>query len=390
LQQQHYHPVAKYLHWAIAAMIVLQFVLANFAENAATPLQELALLANHKSVGITIFLCAIARLAWRLQQGTPRPLPMPEWQLIASRISHWSMYALIFLLPITGWLTSSASAYSVSWFNLIPLPDLIAPDPELKEKLEEIHELHATLLAVIAIIHIAAALQHAIRKDGALARITSTGPIVVFLAIIVAGSVTLTRVGDGTEGDREENVVRSSTLSTTIDAGTGGGDLDAWNIDYDKSFIRFTATQAGAGINGEWQEWRGNLHFDEARLDASLFDVNVIVASVETLDDVRDAVLQDAEWFDGENYPEVRFHAGRFERNATGGFEALGTLTVKGRDVPVALEFTVSANAGSVVLDGTAELDRLALDLGLGEWSDTRWIGQFVTVSVHVEASGGN
>jgi cytochrome b561/polyisoprenoid-binding protein YceI len=380
LQQQHYHPVAKYLHWAVAAMIVLQFVLANFAENAATPLQEMALLANHKSVGITIFFCAIARLAWRLRQGTPRPLPMPGWQLTASHISHWSMYALIFLLPITGWLTSSASAHSVNWFNLIPLPDLIAPDPELKEKLEEIHELHATLLAAIAIIHIAAALQHAIKKDGALARITSTGPIIIFVAIIVAGSVTLTRVGDGVE-----SVVRPSTPSAAIDAGTGRVDLDAWNIDYDKSFIRFTATEAGAGINGEWQEWRADLHFDEARLDDAQFDVNSIVAAVETLDDDRDTVLQDAEWFDGENYPEVRFHAGRFERNATGGFVALGTLTVKGRDVPVTLDFTVSTNAGRTALDGTAELDRLALDLGLGEWSDTRWIGQFVTVVVHVE-----
>jgi hypothetical protein len=38
LQRQHYHPVAKILHWVIAAMIVLQFVLAKFAEDAATPM----------------------------------------------------------------------------------------------------------------------------------------------------------------------------------------------------------------------------------------------------------------------------------------------------------------------------------------------------------------
>ena len=89
-------------------MIVLQFVLAKFAEDAATPMQELALLANHKSVGITIFLCACLRLAWRLRQGVPPPLPMPGWQAIASHISHWTLYGLIFLTPITGWLMSSA------------------------------------------------------------------------------------------------------------------------------------------------------------------------------------------------------------------------------------------------------------------------------------------
>ncbi len=131
LHRQHYHPVAKILHWVIAAMIVLQFVLTKFAEDAATPMQELALLANHKSVGITIFLCACLRLTWRLRQGVPPPLPMPGWQTIASHISHWTLYGLIFMMPITGWLMSSASAYSVSWFNLVPLPDLVSADPDL-------------------------------------------------------------------------------------------------------------------------------------------------------------------------------------------------------------------------------------------------------------------
>jgi cytochrome b561 len=251
------------LHWLIAAMIVLQFVLAKLAENAETPLEELALLANHKSVGITIFLLAVVRLSWRLWQGVPRALPMPEWQFIASRISHWSMYALIILLPITGWLTSSASAHSVSWFNLVPLPDLIAPDPELKEKLEEIHELHATLLFVIVSVHVAAAFLHSLRKDGALARITTTGPIIAFVATALLGSATLTRIGD----EAGESLGTGARSAVTV-AMTGTSDLDAWNIDYDASYIRFTATQAGAGVNGEWQEWSADLHFDEARIDA--------------------------------------------------------------------------------------------------------------------------
>jgi polyisoprenoid-binding protein YceI len=107
--------------------------------------------------------------------------------------------------------------------------------------------------------------------------------------------------------------------------------------------------------------------------------------SVQTLDDDRDTVLQDAEWFDGENFPEVRYFANRFTRDVKGQYEAFGVLTVKGRNVPVTLGFTVLCGAGRYVLDGTAELDRLTLDLGTGEWSDTRWIGQFVTVNVHVE-----
>ena len=383
--QQQYHPVAKYLHWAIAAMIVLQFVLAKIAQNAATPLQELALLANHRSVGVTIFICAVALLVWRLRQGTPRSLPMPGWHLTASRISHWSMYGLIFLLPVTGWLMSSASAYSVSWFNLVPLPDLVAADPELKEVLEEIHETLAKVLLVIAAVHIAAALRHSLKRDGAIARISSTGTGVLFIAVVTVGVTTLTRVGDGAGSIDARGAAAGSN---TVEVGTT--DLDVWKIDYEASTIEFTATQAGVDIKGECREWNADIRFDEARLDASLVVVNVIVAAVETLDEDSDQTLQNPEWFDSESHPQVRYRASRFNRNDAGAFEALGVLTVKGRNVPVTLDFAVMQDNGRYVLDGTAELDRLELALGLGEWSDTRWIGQFVTVTVHVEASDEN
>jgi len=361
-------------------MIVLQFVLAKFADYAATPMQELALLANHKSVGITIFLCAVFRLVWRLRQGVPPTLPMPGWQAIASRVSHWTMYGLIFLMPITGWLLSSASAYSVSWFNLVPLPDLVAADPGLKESLEGIHKTLAKLLLVIAAVHIAAALRHSLKKDGAIARITSTGAIILFIAIIALGGPTLTRVGDGSG-----NIDIAATEPGGATVTAGASDLPAWNIDYESSYIKFIATQAGAEINGEWRDWTADIHFDEAQLDAGLFDVSVVVAAVETLDVDRDRTLQDLEWFDADNFPLVRYRASGLKENPDGGFEASGSLTVKDRSTPVDLMFTVSRMDGNYVLDGEAELDRIALQVGSGEWADTTWIGQFVTVVVHVE-----
>ena len=166
---------------------------------------------------------------------------------------------------------------------------------------------------------------------------------------------------------------------------TGTTDLPAWDIDYESSYIKFVATQAGADISGEWQVWNAEIHFDQAQIDAGLFDVSVAVAAVETLDVDRDRTLQDLEWFDAERFPKVRFQASRFNENPEGGFEAPGSLTVKGRSTPVTLEFSVVQENGKFVLDGQAELDRIALQVGIGEWADTRWIGQFVTVVVHVE-----
>lgn len=363
-------------------MVVLQFVLAKLADDAATPFRELALLGNHRSVGISIFLLAILRLAWRVRQGVPGSLPMPGWQFIASRISHWFMYGLIFLLPITGWLLSSASAQGASWFNVVALPNLVAANPGLADVLEEIHEILARLLLIIALVHIAAALKHAfVDRDAVFARIASTGPIVLFVAVILAGSVALTRVGSGAGG--LGTPTRSLTpLAAEIEA----SDLPAWNVDYGASYIRFRALQAGAPFPGEWRDWRGDLHFDEARLDEGLFDVSVAITSVESGDEERDQTLQEPAWFDSANFPEVRYRAGQFRRLAPGRYEAVGALMIKGRRMPVTIEFALAHNGDTTVLDGAAKLDRIALGLGLGEWSDIRWIGKFVTVFVHVEA----
>jgi len=170
-----YTSTAKMLHWLVAGLVVVQFVLANLAERAEDAddaVRELALFANHRSVGITILALVIIRLLWRWRNPAPRlPETMPRWQLTASKISHWSLYGILLVMPISGWLMSSAAEVSVSWFNVVQLPDFVAPNHDLHEIFEEIHELLATLLFVIASLHILAALKHGLfDKDGVLQR----------------------------------------------------------------------------------------------------------------------------------------------------------------------------------------------------------------------------
>ncbi len=64
-QSDTFSRTARWLHWLVAGLIVLQYVLAEAAEEAASDLAALALLAQHKSVGITVLVLAIIRLAWR-------------------------------------------------------------------------------------------------------------------------------------------------------------------------------------------------------------------------------------------------------------------------------------------------------------------------------------
>ena len=95
---------------------------------------------------------------------------------------------MLFLLPITGWLMSSASAYSVSWFNLFVLPDLISPNETLKAQLLALHEAMAESLFVLAALHIGAALKHALfDRDDVLRRMWHPASAATGVALVALG-----------------------------------------------------------------------------------------------------------------------------------------------------------------------------------------------------------
>lgn len=187
-----YNGIAKGLHWAIAALLIVQVVLAKMAEESGSEAQELALLVNHRSVGITILALALARLAWRFLRPPPPPVPMPDWQRMASQLAHWGLYALLFIVPLSGWLMSSADGVAVQWFGLVSMPDLLGVNDELEDLFEEVHEVCAKILVVLAIFHAAAGLKHGlIDKDASLRRISSPLTIGGFVVIVTIGIALL-------------------------------------------------------------------------------------------------------------------------------------------------------------------------------------------------------
>jgi len=156
-----YGVIAQLFHWAIVALIITQFVLANKADDLPLGPAKIATLATHKSIGMTVFGLAVLRLIWRWFNPVPEvPAHTPQWQRRAAHVSHWAMYGLIMVTPIVGWLMSSSRNFTVSWFGLITLPDFVEPDTARYEFLHETHEVLAMTLLVIAIVHAAAALKH--------------------------------------------------------------------------------------------------------------------------------------------------------------------------------------------------------------------------------------
>jgi cytochrome b561 len=163
--------VAQFLHWTIVALIIVQFTLALLAEDLP-PLRKLAMLARHKSVGITILALAIIRLLWRWLNPTP-PLPqtLKPYERSLARVTHGLLYALLFAMPLTGWTMSSARGFPVSWFGFWQLPDLVPKNHALYEALVTTHGTLAVVLCGVVALHVAAALKHHfMHKDDVLRR----------------------------------------------------------------------------------------------------------------------------------------------------------------------------------------------------------------------------
>ena len=167
-----YTPVAKILHWVIAALIVTQFVLAWSAEDLPLGMHKLALFARHKSFGMTILMLAIVRVAWRFMHPPPAlPPGMTAVERLLARATHVAFYVLLFVMPLTGWMMSSAKNYSVSWFGMFTWPNLISQSDRAFALLRGTHDILSWALLGIAVLHIAAALKHHFwNKDNVLTR----------------------------------------------------------------------------------------------------------------------------------------------------------------------------------------------------------------------------
>src|SRR3990170_2071481 len=171
--QQRYSLVAILLHWAIALALGFQLALGF-----SMPKDErgFALFQLHKSVGITILLLTLARVAWRLAR---RPPPAVEggFQGFLAKAVHTLLYVFMIGMPLTGWAVVSTSRIEIPtlFWGAIPWPHLPLPG-SLNEAFEETHELLAWIGIALIALHVAGALRHQfLVRDGLLRRMGPGG-----------------------------------------------------------------------------------------------------------------------------------------------------------------------------------------------------------------------
>lgn len=170
---QRYTRTAIYLHWLVALGLIGTFALGFYMPDLPLSPTKLKLFSWHKWAGVTLFFLVLVRLGWRLIHPAP-PLPstVSRMMRLASHAMHWSMYALMIAIPLSGWLMSSAKGFQTAWFGVLPLPDLLPKDAALGDRLKNLHEMLNLILLGLVIVHTCAALKHHfIDRDDVLTRI---------------------------------------------------------------------------------------------------------------------------------------------------------------------------------------------------------------------------
>jgi cytochrome b561 len=155
----------RLIHWASAALVLGALVLgAVMVELVQDPAARFELTQTHKSLGVAVLALTAARLCVRILTAAPQPMPLAPPLRTAARAAHLSLYALLVLLPLSGWLMATTTPVRVptTVFGLFRLPYPLSPDLPAYRFAHALHAAAAVALAALIVLHVAAALIHSL------------------------------------------------------------------------------------------------------------------------------------------------------------------------------------------------------------------------------------
>lgn len=158
----------RVMHWLMAALVLSLLFAGLTMVKSLGPWQQ-QLLSWHKAMGLLAMLAILVRLYIRLRSETPTlPDSVPKLQQLAAKLTQFSFYVLLVVMPVSGYLMQNAAGRPLQLLG-IPLPAVIETDLALYGFFREMHGWAALLLVVLIVVHIVAALYHGlIKRDGVL------------------------------------------------------------------------------------------------------------------------------------------------------------------------------------------------------------------------------
>lgn len=354
-----YGTVAKFLHWLIALCVIGMMLMGSFMNDIADKALKFQVYGIHKALGITILALMIVRLGWKLYNwGRPsHNATHKPWEQKLAGLVHWVFYALLLVMPLSGWLLTSAAGSTLSWFGLFPIPTIVEASKEMRHFYGEIHEITANLIWAALALHVGGALKHmVIDRDGTIRRML---PLLAFALLIPFGAAA-------------EDTENTETL---------------WTIQRDQSRLTIEAQQEGSPFKGEFMAFDGTIRLTPEHPEKGTAHIMIDLASFDSGNDERDKTVKEADWFDTDTTPTATYVIDSFGKgDKDGDYIADGRLILRGLERPVRLPFTMIVTTENNIkiahVKGETSINRLDFGVGGGDWADPSMVGNAVTIRI--------
>ena len=418
---QRYSSAAKFLHWALALALAFQLGLGWQLEHIPKGPLLFAAYQMHKSVGISILLLTLVRIAIRVIYRPPPLMADNPWALLAAKIVHWALYAIMLIGPLTGWMLVSTAKIKVPTllFGTVPWPHLPIPQG-WHEPAENVHGAVGTLLLVLFFLHFLGALRHQFLKDenilGRMLPFMNPAPItkakaagLAFLAFFIMWAAhgagwqypfSRPKAAPAVETPAPQNGTPVAPVATTAavppeEAAQTPDEAEAekevsqpladWSVSPGGK-LSFAASWSGQPVNGSFGRWDAAIKFSPDEVENTAIRVTIDLATANTGDSQRDESLKSSDFFNIGAHPKAVFTASGAKALGHDRYQSSGTLDLHGVKRPVTLAYTVKIKKDVAQVGGSTSLDRTSFGVGSGEWASTDQIAAKVGVSFNFSA----
>jgi len=379
-----YNNVAVVLHWLTALLIIGMLAGGKYMVSLAeSDSLRFTLTQWHKSFGLTILALTLLRIIWRLTHKTPAlPATMRTWERGVAHASHALFYLLIVFLPLSGWLLVSASplnitTYLFDWVRVphIPIVSNTSDKAEFAERFHQLHFYASTVLIVLLLLHVSAALRHQlVLKDQLMKRMLpdlSDGHFMDGVRLsagtvfAVTGLFWLLSNATNNEKPTSQAITNTATSQTQNSTDTADqSDSTAWAT----AEVSYTVVVMGGSLVGDFKGARADAYIDQQNPENSTLRAVVETASSFADSPQIDDALPEADWFDSVNFPKATFESRNISTNSEGEYKVEGELTI--RDISKEISFPMDVDLDTMVASGEFSINRLDFSIGANEQSD--------------------
>ncbi|GAW33275.1 hypothetical protein RA2_00311 [Roseovarius sp. A-2] len=391
-----YGRVTKTFHWLTALLILSNIALGWIASDVAHAVEggaDEALIARasllfsiHKTLGVTIFFVALARILWALSQTKPGLLngdkPAEAW--LAETV-HWLLYGSLVLVPLSGWVHHAAtSGFAPIWWPFGQDLPFVPKSEPLSQATGTAHFILQWVLTGAITAHVAGALKHHVLDGDATLRRMLPGRVSApptarqpghLLPLITALAVWGAAMGGATA---------LGWFATERSGGPALAQVESdWQVESGQ--LQIAIRQMGSEVTGSFADWTADIAYSETPDETGQHGTVEVTVSIPSL--TLGSVTQQAmgaDFFNVSEYPTATFIADLIAVET--GHLARGTLTIRDQSVPVEMPFDLTIEEGTATVSGGLTVDRRDFSIGQGV-SDEGSLGYSVDIKVDLTAT---